>query len=56
LNDTGEDVKALQKALGITVDGNFGEKTLAAVKAFQNAKGLSPDGIVGPSTRAALGL
>lgn len=56
LNDTGEGVKALQKALGITVDGNFGEKTLAAVKAFQNAKGLSPDGIVGPSTRAALGI
>lgn len=52
----GADVKILQKALNIAVDGNFGAKTEAAVKAFQKAKGLVADGIVGNKTWEALGI
>jgi peptidoglycan hydrolase-like protein with peptidoglycan-binding domain len=54
--DNQADVIALQQALGITADGNFGDDTTAAVEAFQTAHGLTADGIVGPGTRAALGL
>lgn len=52
----GDDVKALQKALGITDDGCFGAKTEAAVIDFQKSHGLTADGIVGAKTWAALGL
>lgn len=52
----GEDVKILQKALGIKVDGDFGVKTEAAVKEFQKSKGLVADGIVGNKTWSALGI
>ena len=54
--DSGDDVKALQKALGITADGIFGPKTEEAVKSFQKTKGLYVDGLVGNATQAALGL
>lgn len=50
----GEDVKTLQKILGLTVDGIFGVKTEAAVRDFQKSKGLTVDGIVGSKTWAAL--
>jgi peptidoglycan hydrolase-like protein with peptidoglycan-binding domain len=50
----GRQVRLLQKALGIKVDGVFGPETEAAVRAFQSSKGLSVDGIVGPRTTAAL--
>jgi hypothetical protein len=50
------DVSALQRKLGLTVDGIFGPKTEAAVKAFQKANGLTPDGLVGPYSREKLGL
>lgn len=46
----GEDVKSLQRALGITDDGDFGPGTEKAVKAFQESHGLTADGIVGDKT------
>jgi GH25 family lysozyme M1 (1,4-beta-N-acetylmuramidase) len=57
--DTGPAVQTLQTRLNVwgaklTVDGNFGPATLAAVKAFQTEKKLTVDGIVGPQTWAAL--
>jgi len=52
----GEEVKNLQKALGITVDGDFGPKTETAVKEFQKSKGLVADGVVGVKTWEAFGI
>lgn len=46
----GGDVKVLQKYLGITPDGDFGNGTLQKVKEFQKSKGLLDDGIVGNKT------
>lgn len=54
--DTGDDVRALQAALGVRADGDFGPVTEAAVRGFQKARGLVVDGIAGPATRASLGL
>ena len=57
---TGDAVRRLQRALrrtpnlGLTVDGDFGPLTEAAVKEFQQGAGLTVDGIVGPLTWAAL--
>jgi chitosanase len=53
---TGDDVRAVQAKLGITVDGTFGDDTQHAVMAFQSSHGLTADGIVGPATLSALGL
>jgi hypothetical protein len=48
-------VKCLQAMLGgLTIDGDFGSKTLAAAKAFQQKNGLVQDGVVGPKTWKAL--
>ncbi len=46
----GEQVKQIQKALGIKADGIFGAGTEAAVKKFQKENGLYADGIVGKKT------
>ncbi len=58
LGSKGEEVTDLQQMLNkfgiLTVDGDFGPATEAAVKAFQTAKRLAADGIVGPNTWAAL--
>lgn len=50
----GEQVKRVQRILGITVDGVFGSHTEGAVRSFQIAKGLVVDGIIGSRTWAAL--
>ena len=52
----GETVKAVQRALGISADGDFGPGTEAAVIAWQKSRGLVPDGIVGKATLAAMGI
>jgi GH25 family lysozyme M1 (1,4-beta-N-acetylmuramidase) len=57
--DTGPAVETLQTRLNVwgaklTVDGDFGLLTLAAVKAFQTEQKLTVDGVVGALTWAAL--
>ncbi len=57
--DTGAAVQTLQTRLNVwgaklTVDGDFGASTLAAVKAFQTAHKLTVDGVVGAQTWTAL--
>ena len=54
LGSKGDSVRVLQKALGITIDGIFGNKTLEAVKVWQAEYGLVADGIVGTKTWEAL--
>lgn len=54
---SGETVQAVQKALGIEADGQFGPKTQAAVMDYQIRQGLKEiDGAVGKETAKALGL
>jgi murein L,D-transpeptidase YcbB/YkuD len=54
--DQGDDVKALQSALGTVMDGDFGPDTAAAVRRVQRIHDLVDDGVVGSATRAALDL
>lgn len=51
---SGEDVKALQRALGIHVDGQFGPTTTRAVNKLKERMGLPADGVVGERLRAIL--
>jgi hypothetical protein len=57
---TGNQVRSLQLLLngksgaGLTVDGDCGTKTVAAIKAFQSKSGLTVDGQCGPKTWAKL--
>ena len=52
--DKGDDVAKMQKALGITADGDFGFGTQTAVKKWQKLNGLVADGIVGANTQAKM--
>lgn len=54
---SGAEVQAVQKALGIAADGQYGSKTEAAVTDFQIRQGLKQiDGVVGQETAKAMGL
>ena len=54
LGSTGKAVVALQRALRIGADGEFGRMTHSAVVSFQRKHGLEADGVVGPRTWRAL--
>ena len=54
LGSKGDDVKVLEKYLGINPDGDFGPKTLLKVKEWQKSKGLTPDGVIGPKSWAII--
>ena len=54
LGSQGEDVKVLQKFLGLNQDGDFGPNTDKKVKEWQKANGLKPDGIIGPVSWAVI--
>lgn len=51
---SGPAVVAIQQALRITPDGQFGRATDQHVRNFQKARGLTVDGVVGPVTWKAL--
>jgi len=51
---SGDLVKIVQRAVGVSADGDFGPRTEAAVRAFQRQHGLVPDGIVGPASWKAI--
>lgn len=46
-------VRQIQKAVGVTADGLYGESTKAAVKKYQGKLGVAADGLWGESTEAA---
>lgn len=50
LGSSGQAVKAIQTALGLTADGKFGPQTDARIRAWQTDQKLTSDGIVGPIT------
>jgi len=54
LGSKGEDVKVLQKYLGLNPDGDFGPKTLLKVKEWQLKNGLVADGVIGPKSWAII--
>jgi peptidoglycan hydrolase-like protein with peptidoglycan-binding domain len=53
---SGEAVKKLQRALGVTADGQFGPGTQKALREFQSKNGLDADGLAGPATLAKISV
>lgn len=51
----GEDIKPVQRVVGVKDDGSFGPLTETAVKTWQSKHFLTADGIVGPATCTAMG-
>ena len=51
---SGNQVRFVQWALGIPVDGTWGPQTTSAIRAFQTRNGLQVDGVAGLQTLAAL--
>ena len=49
-----DEVRIVQRKLGIKADGRFGSGTRAAVRSFQRKRSLSVDGVVGRNTWIAL--
>ncbi len=54
LGSKGEEVKILQKYLGLTTDGSFGPNTDKKVREWQKSQGLFPDGIIGAKSWAII--
>lgn len=52
----GATVEAVQRAMGVKADGDFGPGTEKAVMDWQRRNGLVADGIVGPATLRAMGI
>lgn len=52
----GDDVKAVQRIVGTTPDGDYGRLTESAVIRWQGRRHLTPDGIVGAATARAMGF
>ena len=52
--DNSPAVAKMQRALGISADGDFGPGTETALKRWQAANGLTADGVAGPKTLAKL--
>jgi N-acetylmuramoyl-L-alanine amidase len=50
----GDDVKAIQRAVGVKADGLYGPATERAVRSFQKRKQIPIDGMVGPVTWSKL--
>lgn len=51
---SGEDVRAVERGLGLQVTGTYTSGVIASVMAFQRKHGLKVDGVVGRQTAAAL--
>ena len=56
LGSKGEQVRCLQKTIGVTNTGYYGKKTKSAVKEWQSSEGLDSDGIIGSSSRKILNI
>lgn len=54
--DTGPMVRRIQAKVGVTVDGDFGPRTEAALKAWQRERWPARNGVAGPRTLKALGI
>ena len=51
-----DEIRAVQRIIGVTVDGIFGPKTASALKRWQFMNDLEPTGVADQMTRAKMGL